>query len=50
MAASSSSLLLVSDSIMFTLETELEMAVRSAGPEVENTGTEVELRLREPRR
>jgi hypothetical protein len=35
---------------MFTLETELEMAVRSAGPDVENTGTEVELRLREPRR
>ena len=40
-ASSSSSLLLVSDSIMFTLETELEMAVRSAGPEVEKGGAEV---------
>lgn len=27
---------------MFTLETELEIAVRSAGPEVEKGGTEVE--------
>lgn len=27
---------------MFTLDTELETAVRSAGPEVENGGTEVE--------
>jgi hypothetical protein len=42
MTSSSSSLLLVSDSIMFTLDTELEMAVRSAGPEVENGGMEVE--------
>lgn len=41
-ASSSSSLLLVSDSIMFTLETELEIVVRSAGPDVENGGTEVE--------
>lgn len=33
--SSSSSLLVVSESSMFTLETELEMVVRSAGPEVE---------------
>jgi hypothetical protein len=42
MGSSSSSLVLVSDSIMFTLDTELEIVVRSAGPEVVNGGTEVE--------
>jgi hypothetical protein len=46
--SSSSSLLLVSDSIMFTLDTELEIAVRSAGPDVEKGPIEVD--PGEPRR
>ena len=39
--SSSSSLLLVSDSIIFTLDIELEIVVRSAGPDVEKGGTDV---------
>lgn len=39
--SSSSSLLLVSDSIIFTLDMELDIVARSAGPDVENGGTEV---------